>query len=499
MNRVLLVAMRDYRQIAATRAFRITLLFLPLLFALSIGAQSFLRPPSSAAYVIADASGSYAKLVDRRVERDYQRRVLNDLAAYAQRWHVAAADPKAAWAVRQGWYGDAQVDSFIAAGGADAATRRIAAWLPADAPVFSPAAQPFVKAGVPAGIPADQGPDRFGAAMASHLQDNFATPSGKLPLALAIYIPKDFGAPGVAARLWTTGRASGALIDVVDAELTRALKLRAFAAHGLSSGEAASLEALSAPLDVAEPPAGTGRAQIMIRSMVPIALAYLLLITALITGGMMLQGIIEERSNKLLESVLACIRPSELMMGKLLGLGAIGLTVMAVWVGCALGAAYATPGVVADFLRPSLATLEPWMAAAMIFYFFAGYLIVSMAFLAIGSVSNSMQDAQAYLMPVMMVLMLPVMLMMGSMFANPGGALPHVMSWIPIYTPFAMLARLGGGVPLPEVLGTGLLLIAFVALELFALGRVFQASLLSTGQPPRLAEFARLMLRPTEK
>jgi ABC-2 type transport system permease protein len=222
-------------------------------------------------------------------------------------------------------------------------------------------------------------------------------------------------------------------------------------------------------------------------------MAYLLLVTALITGGMMLQGIIEERANKLLEAVLACIRPSELMAGKLLGLGAIGLTVMAVWVGCALGAAFAMPGVAADYLRPSLALLEPWMVAALIFYFMMGYLIVSMIFLTIGSLSNSMQDAQAYLMPVMMVLMLPVMLMIGSTFANPGGALPLIMSWIPIYTPFAMLARLGSGVSLLEVLGTGVLLVAFVAAELFLLGRLFQASLLHTGQPPKIAAFWKLM------
>jgi ABC-2 type transport system permease protein len=69
------------------------------------------------------------------------------------------------------------------------------------------------------------------------------------------------------------------------------------------------------------------------------------------------------------------------------------------------------------------------------------------------------------------------------------------MSWIPLYTPFAMLARLGMGVSLTEVLGTGILLVGFVTLELMVLGRVFRASLLSTGQPPKLGTFLKLMLR----
>jgi len=118
-----------------------------------------------------------------------------------------------------------------------------------------------------------------------------------------------------------------------------------------------------------------------------------------------------------------------------------------------------------------------------------------MAYLTIGSLSNSMQDAQAYLMPVTMGVLLPVMLMVTSTLQNPNGWLPQVMSWIPVYTPFAMLARLGTGVSVPEILGTGLLLVAFVAAEMILLGRVFRASLLNTGQPPKLGAFLKLMLR----
>ena len=79
---------------------------------------------------------------------------------------------------------------------------------------------------------------------------------------------------------------------------------------------------------VTAPPQGGGRSQMMVRSIVPLALVYLLLTAALITGGMMLQGVIEERSNRLLEAVLACVEPRELMDGKLIGLGAVGLTIM---------------------------------------------------------------------------------------------------------------------------------------------------------------------------
>jgi ABC-2 type transport system permease protein len=297
-------------------------------------------------------------------------------------------------------------------------------------------------------------------------------------------------------RLWTNGRGDNSLIDLIQQERTHQLRLRLLAANGVAPAAAARIENLEAPVAVTAPPQGGGRSQMMVRSIVPLALVCLLLTAALITGGMMLQGVIEERSNRLLEAILACVEPRELMVGKLIGLGGVGLTIVAFWIGCALLAAFSVEGVVADYLRPSLAALsQPWMIPVLAFYFFSGYLMLAMLYLTIGSLSNSMQDAQAYLMPVTMSIVVPVFMMMSGVIRNPSGWLPSVMSWIPLYTPFAMLARLGSGVTAGEILGTGLLLVVFVTAEMVLLGRVFRASLLNTGQPPKLGAFVRLMLR----
>ena len=182
-----------------------------------------------------------------------------------------------------------------------------------------------------------------------------------------------------------------------------------------------------------DPPTGTGGGgRVSVKSAVPLALVYLLLITAITTGSMMLQGVIEERSNKLLEAVLACVRPSSLMYGKLLGLGAVGLSIVAVWAGCAVAAAFSAPGVISDVLKPSLTAInQPWLIAALLFYFLSGYLILSMVFLTIGSLSDSMQDAQAYLTPVILLTMMPVMFMMQATLRDPDALFTHVLSWIP--------------------------------------------------------------------
>ena len=187
------------------------------------------------------------------------------------------------------------------------------------------------------------------------------------------------------------------------------------------------------------------------------------------------------------------------MNGKLVGLGGVGLGIIMVWIGCAAVAALSSSGGFADMLRTSVEALDqPWMWAAMLFYFLAGYLILSMVFLAIGALSDSMQDAQAYLGPVLIVVMLPLMIMMQSSLQDPDGLITQVLSWIPIYTPFAMLTRLGTGVSLVEVLGTTALLVAFIALELLVLGRLFQASVLNAGKPGWRGVLAMVRLKPAE-
>ncbi len=481
MNRILLVARRDFLQIVRTRAFKITLLALPIMLGVMVGATTLLRPPATTAYVMVDQGGAFAPILEHRLELDYQRQVMRDLSAYALRWKAPLP--------AGGLADDATVENFIRNGGADAAVRRMA--LPAGTPAFKPQPRPYIRVAAPKDAPLGEGPQAFGRAMARYLTNDIETPQGKLPLAVAAFVP----ASGP-AQLWTNGRNGNVLIDEIRDERTRLARLALLQGNGVPPETAARIQSLEAPVAVTVPASGGGRTQMMMRSIVPLGLVYLLLLAAMITGGMMLQGVIEERSNRLLEAVLACVEPRELMLGKLIGLGGVGLTIIVAWIGCALIAAFAIQGAVADYLQPSLAALnQPWMIPVLAFYFFFGYLMLAMVYLTVGSLSNSMQDAQTYLMPITMGVMLPVILIMNSTIQNPNGLLPRVMSWIPIYTPFAMLARLGSGVSMAELAGTGLLLAGFVTLELVFLGRVFRASLLNTGQPPKLGAFLGLMLR----
>lgn len=484
MNNLLLVALREIRQVTGTKGFWIMLLAVPLALAISVFASSRLAPESSSAYSIVDRSGHFAPLLEQRLEYGYQQETLRDLATYVERWDLGGVDPDAPWSDRQSWLSPAEIARFIELGGAEAAADRLRPHLPEGAPEFDAEERYYVAVPPPGGATTDEGPEAFGESVRDALENDIETEDGKLPYALALYIPENYGEPGAVAHMFTNGRSNQGLLGQVREGLTAALRQEVFEASGLSPNAAMQIQSLQAPLAVTEPAPGEGRSMIATRSIVPIALVYLLLLTAITTGSMMLQGVVEERSNKLIESVLACVKPDTLMQGKLIGLGAVGLVIMLVWAGCGLAAAFWFEGFAADVLRPSLEALDdPLLIATMIFYFLAGYVVLSMLFLAIGSVSDSMQDAQAYLTPVILLIMIPVVILIQAALKGPDQFIVQLLSWIPLYTPFAMLARLGTGVSTLEIAGTVVLLVVFMWLELTLLGRLFRASLLGSGKP----------------
>lgn len=435
MKAILLVAIREFRQVVKTRGLRVMLVGIPLLFALSIMGTRYFVQPSNNAYMVYDAGkGSVASAIDRRIDQD---------------------------------------------------TRR-----PGDAPNF-------LRAEIPPGKVIDKGVEAFGASVAPLLKGNVQTKLGPRQLVAAIYIPANYGDVGVPAHIWTSGVPNTQLMAAVRSGLVQIVQLRGLIESGTPPKTALRVQTLQAPVIVNQPSAGSDRADVAIRSAAPLGAVYLLLLASIISGSMMLQGVLEERSNKLLESILACISPDQLMKGKLFGLAATGLLLITAWVGVALLlAAYLIQGPVDTSLRLAVAALtQPWMIVALLFYFIAGYLAVSLIFLAIGSVSNSLQDAQGFLMPVFLALMIPVNLMTPVVIRDPGSLFPRVLSWIPIYTPFAMLARLGSGVPLWEFAGSGVLLIAFLALEFALIGPIFESNILSTGQPPKWNAITKMILR----
>ena len=449
MRRILLVTAREYRRMVTLPAFWMVALIVPVLVIVVPLAQRSVGRLRTAGYVLVDQSGRYRAQINRRVELDYQRQVLVELLAYAEEWRRAgAAPPNAQTPLQTGASsGDSLVETFVSAGGATAALRGLKPRLSPGAPSFQPPPRPLVELPLPHDIDTATAA-RFGATIGPHFQQSIGTSSGSAVLAVAVYIPADVDSGGQ-VRVWTSSAAGTALVQDVKLELTGSLRLKALQAAGVDPLSAARIETLAAPVSIAPPETPTQPEPLpYAHSGLPLALAYLLLASMMITGSMMLQGLVEERANKLLEAVLACVSPRELMIGKLVGISAIGLSIVVIWVMATVVIVKVNPSSPLGFLIPALASLwqTPGIAAAMLFYFLAGFLTIGMIFLAIALVRDSMQEAQAYLMPVALLITVPSVLLASVISRDPNGLLPRIFSWIPIYTPLVMLARLQSGV-----------------------------------------------------
>jgi len=207
----------------------------------------------------------------------------------------------------------------------------------------------------------------------------------------------------------------------------------------------------------------------------------------------LLSNTIEEKPNRIIEVLLASVTPDELMMGKLMGIGLSSLTTITMWILSLVLflVFYQTPETeaIAGILEVILGSkLIPWF----VFYSLAGYALYSGIFLAIGSLCNTLKEAQVLMMPVILLLIVPVSII-PFVVLDPNNTVFRAMSWFPLFTPYLMMNRTMADPPMVDLIGTTFLLVVSIIFVLWLSGRVFRQGVLRNGQPPRLMELLQLM------
>ncbi|HGY90033.1 MAG TPA: ABC transporter permease [Planctomycetes bacterium] len=227
---------------------------------------------------------------------------------------------------------------------------------------------------------------------------------------------------------------------------------------------------------------------------IPIAFVYLLWIAIFMISQMLLTNTIEEKSNRTIEVLLSSVSPTELMAGKIVGIALTGLTVVLCWVMFFVLTIKAAPAMNLEppFDLTPLITYPKYLVSFVV-YFLLGYLLYASLLVGIGSVCNSLKEAQNLMMPVSVMLMIPLFTMF-PIVQDPNGALARVMTFIPLTTPFAMMNRAAADIPTWEYLVSGVLLLATIALFVWAAGKIFRVGILMTGKPPKLKEIIRWVL-----
>lgn len=223
--------------------------------------------------------------------------------------------------------------------------------------------------------------------------------------------------------------------------------------------------------------------QSSLRPLVPIFATIILFMVVLIGASPQLQGVIEEKMNRIGELLLGSAQPFQILAGKLLGMTATGLVLSLVYLGGGLLAARHWN--LAGDLRWDLPL---WF---VIFQVLA-LLLYGSLFVAVGSACSDMKQAQTMLMPVSLSFSLPLVFLMPVM-EDPTGTLARATSFVPLATPTLMLCRVAAAPNLPlwePLLGAVLVLLTTVA-AIWVAGRIFRIGYLTTGKAPNLLEISR--------
>ena len=221
-----------------------------------------------------------------------------------------------------------------------------------------------------------------------------------------------------------------------------------------------------------------------------------LLMSLFITNGYLMQSVIEEKETRLIEILISSLRPVELLTGKILALGLLGLFQMSVWLGSILllarvsqmdAVASTALAFFADF------TLPVGILPLIIVYFVLSYLVFAALYSIVGALSNSMREGPQYAAFFTLPAVAPLWFLQ-VFVTTPNGPLPVAMSLFPLTAPIAMIQRLViTTVPPVEIAISLVLLLLTVAGVMWLAGRLFRVQTLLAGQPPRLRDLARLV------
>lgn len=300
-----------------------------------------------------------------------------------------------------------------------------------------------------------------------------------------------------AARYLGRNAASVGESEQVEAAVRQALLALRLERAGLGPEDAASITQLRVRLATERiTDAGRGGSGVA-GAIFGFIIAFLLYMSIILYGQAILRGVLEEKTTRVAEVIVSSVKPDTLLAGKVIGVGAVGLTQYAVWIasgvllwgqrGRLLGA-MGVEGIPSVFAFPSI---EAPVLVALLLFFLLGYTFYASLFAAVGAMVGSQEEANQAVQPVMMLLVFSIIFVQPVM-TNPTGRLAEVMSWLPFSAPIIMPMRMTATpVPTVEIVGAlaGLALACWGAIWISA--RIYRVGLLMYGKKPSLRELGR--------
>ncbi|HEX9730152.1 MAG TPA: ABC transporter permease [Gemmatimonadales bacterium] len=230
------------------------------------------------------------------------------------------------------------------------------------------------------------------------------------------------------------------------------------------------------------------------------AMWLLLYIAILLYGVQVMGSVVEEKTTRVVEVLVSSLKPFQLLSGKILGVGAVGLLQLGIWVGFAkisldkrevIARMFGGGEEVAALASISMPEVPLATIALFFSYFLLGFFLYAGMFAAVAAMVNSEAEARQAQTPVVMLLVIPTVLMIG-ILNNPDGAMAIALSLIPFTSPIAMPVRWAAApVPLIEVFGSLAILTVTLVGIMWVAGRIFRVGILMYGKKPGVRELIR--------
>ena len=269
--------------------------------------------------------------------------------------------------------------------------------------------------------------------------------------------------------------------------------LRAFLVSGLLAGKVdpALLTRASRPndttivtLDSKGNPTTGGDMSFVAGFLAPYLFSVLLFIAVFSSSGYLLRSIADEKETRVIEIVLSSILPSELLAGKVIGLGALGLTQVGIW----LGSSFFLSGGLGAIAAGAVLILNPGNFLLAAVYFLLGYLLFGTIMATAGALGTNPRESQQLAGIFSFAAAIP-WFFASLFFTNPNGTFARALSFFPLTAPTTMMLRLPlGGVPAIDIVISLVVLLVSIPIVVWAGARIFRVGLLMYGKRPSVKE-----------
>lgn len=212
----------------------------------------------------------------------------------------------------------------------------------------------------------------------------------------------------------------------------------------------------------------------------------ILYVTLIMYGMSIMRSIIQEKTTRIIEVLLSSANPFQIMAGKILGQGSVGLTQYIIWV--LFGMILIFFGARMMPVSADAFNFSPEVLLYFILFYLLGYFLFSTMYTGVGAITNTDQEAQQAATPITFMLIIPLILI-SFMVKNPDSTIVQVLSYIPFFSPIIMFARINLATPsIIEIWTSVLILVVTIVLMIFLVAKIYRVGILMYGKRPTLPE-----------